>query len=45
VGGQPVVDKGTYIRTLTIMPKLPDMYKRLMRLEKELAELKNEAEK
>lgn len=40
VGGAPAVDKSTYMRTLTVMPKLPDMYKRLGKLEKELAELK-----
>ncbi|GFM37211.1 UDP-3-O-(3-hydroxymyristoyl)glucosamine N-acyltransferase [Desulfovibrio psychrotolerans] len=45
MGGTPAVDKGTYMRTLSVMPKLPDMYKRLQRLEKELAELKNGAEK
>ncbi len=45
LGGNPVVDKGTFLRTMTVMPKLPDMYKRLQQLEKELAALKNEAEK
>lgn len=40
VGGSPAVEKGTYMRTMTVMPKLPDMYKRLGKLEKELAELK-----
>ncbi len=45
VGGMPAVDRGTYLRTLTVMPKLPDMYKRLGQLEKELAALKREVEK
>lgn len=45
MGGSPAVDKGTYMRTMTVMPKLPDMYKRLQQLEKEVAALKNEAER
>ena len=44
MGGQPAVDKKTYMRTLTVMPKLPDMYKRLNQLEKELAALKKQAD-
>lgn len=42
VGGIPVVDRGTYMRTLALMPKFPDMYKRIGQLEKELARLKEE---
>lgn len=37
VGGSPAVDKGTYMRTMSVMPKLPNMYKRLGKLEKEFA--------
>ncbi|GHV53923.1 UDP-3-O-acylglucosamine N-acyltransferase [Deltaproteobacteria bacterium] len=32
-GGSPSVEGKTYLRTLATMPKLPDMYKRLLRLE------------
>lgn len=39
-GGSPCVDGKTYLRTLAVMPKLPDMHKRLRRLEDELADLK-----
>ena len=39
-GGSPCVDGKTFMRTLAVMPKLPDMYKRLNQLETELAELK-----
>lgn len=39
-GGSPSVDGRTFMRTLAVMPKLPDMYKRLGRLEDELNELK-----
>lgn len=39
-GGSPCVDGKTYLRTLAVMPKLPDMHKRLRRLEDDLAELK-----
>ena len=42
VGGAPAVERGTYMRTLALMPKFPDMYKRLGQLEKELAKLKEE---
>ena len=42
VGGSPAVDRGTYMRTLALMPKFPDIFKRLGALEKELAELKEE---
>ncbi len=45
MGGAPAVDKSTYMRTLTVMPKLPDMYKRIGKLEKELEELKKLAAK
>ena len=40
VGGIPAVDQGTYMRTLALMPKFPEMARRLNRLEKELSALK-----
>ncbi|MGE4298699.1 MAG: UDP-3-O-(3-hydroxymyristoyl)glucosamine N-acyltransferase [Desulfovibrionaceae bacterium] len=40
MGGIPAVDQGTYMRTLALMPKFPDMARRLNRLEKELSALK-----
>lgn len=39
-GGTPCVDGRTFLRTLTVMPKLPDMYKRLKALEDELEKIK-----
>ncbi len=36
VGGIPTVDQKTYMRTLALMPRFPDVFKRLSRLEKEL---------
>ncbi|SBW03627.1 UDP-3-O-acylglucosamine N-acyltransferase [uncultured delta proteobacterium] len=39
-GGSPCVDGKTFLRTLTVMPKLPDMYKRLNQLADEVKELK-----
>ena len=39
-GGSPCVDGKTYMRTLAVMPKLPDMYKRIGHLENEIKELK-----
>lgn len=40
-GGSPCVDGKTYMRTLALMPKFPEMYKRICRLEDEIQELKN----
>ncbi len=40
MGGTPAVDQRTYMRTLAVMPKLPDLFKRCSKLEKELAALK-----
>ncbi len=40
-GGTPCVDGRTFLRTITVMPKLPDMYKRLAALEKELNALQD----
>ncbi|CAK7003581.1 MAG: UDP-3-O-acylglucosamine N-acyltransferase [Desulfovibrio sp.] len=39
-GGSPAVDGKTFMRTLAVMPKLPEMYKRLRQLEDELADMK-----
>jgi len=39
-GGSPCVDGKTFLRTLAVMPKLPDMHKRLGFLEDEIKELK-----
>ncbi len=39
-GGAPVVDGSTYLRTLSVMPKLPEMHKRLVQLERQVRELK-----
>jgi UDP-3-O-[3-hydroxymyristoyl] glucosamine N-acyltransferase len=39
-GGAPLVDGQTFLRTLGIMPKLPDMYRRFLKLERELEELR-----
>ena len=38
--GSPFVESKTYMRTLVLMPKLPELYKRVQQLEKELAETK-----
>ncbi|MDY7000358.1 MAG: UDP-3-O-(3-hydroxymyristoyl)glucosamine N-acyltransferase [Thermodesulfobacteriota bacterium] len=40
MGGIPVMERGTYLRSLAAAPKLPDLLKRVNRLEKELAGLK-----
>ena len=40
-GGSPCVDGKTFLRTAAVMPKLPDMYTRLRRLEDEIKELKS----
>lgn len=39
--GTPFMEKGTYARTLMLTPKIPDLFKRVHKLEKELAELKD----
>ena len=36
VGGSPTVDYNTYLRNATLMPKLPELFKRVARLEKEM---------
>ncbi len=39
VGGAPAVDQMTFMKTLTLMPKFPELFKRISKLEKELAKL------
>ena len=39
-GGTPLVDGQTFLRTLGIMPKLPNIYKRFLKLEKEMEEIR-----
>jgi UDP-3-O-[3-hydroxymyristoyl] glucosamine N-acyltransferase len=36
-GGSPLVDGQTFLRTLALMPKLPELARRIAKLEKELA--------
>jgi len=36
VGGSPTVDYNTYLRNATLMPKLPELFKRVSRIEKEM---------
>ena len=40
VGGTPTVDYSTYLRTLSLMPRFPDLFKRIAKLEKEMEELR-----
>jgi UDP-3-O-[3-hydroxymyristoyl] glucosamine N-acyltransferase len=42
LSGIPAMPHGTFLRTSAIMPKLPEMKRRLARLEKELAALREE---
>jgi UDP-3-O-[3-hydroxymyristoyl] glucosamine N-acyltransferase len=39
-GGTPFMENGTFLRSLAIMPRLPELQRRMLRMEKELAELK-----
>lgn len=41
VGGSPAVDQRTYMRTMTLMPRFPEIFKRLSKLEKALEDLSN----
>lgn len=41
-GGSPAMPHGTFLRSSMIMPKLPEMKRRLSRLEKELTALKEQ---
>lgn len=40
-GGSPCVEGRTFLRTIAVMPKLPDMYKRLNQLESEITALRS----
>ena len=40
VGGTPTVDYSTYLRTLSLMPRFPDLFKRIAKLEKEMEKLR-----
>ena len=42
LSGIPAMPHGTFLRTSAVMPKLPEMKRRLARLEKELAALREE---
>lgn len=39
-GGRPAVDYTTFMRTLALMPRFPELFKRLSKLEKELEALR-----
>lgn len=41
VGGQPSMDRGTFMRTMALIPKLPDLARRIRSLENELSTLKD----
>ncbi len=36
MGGSPAVEQGIFMRTMALMPKFPDLFKRLTKLEKEV---------
>jgi UDP-3-O-[3-hydroxymyristoyl] glucosamine N-acyltransferase len=40
VGGSPAMDRGTFMRYLALVPKLPELVKTIHRLEREVRELK-----
>lgn len=40
MGGTPAMERGTFMRTLAVIPKLPELSKRVKQLEKELDALK-----
>jgi UDP-3-O-[3-hydroxymyristoyl] glucosamine N-acyltransferase len=39
-GGTPFMERKTYMRTMVLAPKVPDLFQRVQQLEKELGELK-----
>lgn len=41
VGGHPAMPYGTYMRHMSLAPKIPDLFKRVKQLEKELAALRD----
>ena len=44
VGGTPAVDYSTFMRTLALMPRFPELFKRLAGVEKRLEALQNDPE-
>jgi UDP-3-O-[3-hydroxymyristoyl] glucosamine N-acyltransferase len=40
MGGTPAVEQGVFLRTFALMPRFPELFKRLTRLEQELAALR-----
>lgn len=40
MGGHPAMEYGTYMRNMSLAPKIPDLFKRVKKLEKELANLR-----
>ena len=40
MGGSPAVDQGTFMRTLALMPRFPELFKRLSKLEKDIERLR-----
>lgn len=41
MGGSPAVDQRTYMRTMALMPKFPELFTRLAKLEKEVERLRS----
>jgi UDP-3-O-[3-hydroxymyristoyl] glucosamine N-acyltransferase len=39
MGGVPAMEYGTYMRHMSLTPKIPDLFKRVKQLEKQLAAL------
>jgi UDP-3-O-[3-hydroxymyristoyl] glucosamine N-acyltransferase len=39
-GGSPFMDEGTFMRVVSLLPQLPELHRRVRRLEKEAADLK-----
>ncbi len=39
-GGSPFMERGAFMRSAVLFPKLPELNKRVQQLEKELAEMK-----
>lgn len=42
MGGIPAVDRGTFMRTITLMPQFPELFRRVAQLEKALAQLEKD---
>ncbi|MDR2668436.1 MAG: UDP-3-O-(3-hydroxymyristoyl)glucosamine N-acyltransferase [Desulfovibrio sp.] len=39
-GGSPFMDRGTFMRVISLLPRLPELHRQVRRLEKELADVK-----